>query len=148
MLQAAQLALFDIGSNNFNLIPRDTQGTAQGASLATTQAINDGAELILGPLFSDSVRATQAIARQRNINVIAFSTDWTLADRSTFLMGFMPFSQVERITQYSTQKGYRNFGLIAPNNKYGDIVTQRFAQEARTNNANIAQTLRLSLIHI
>ena len=98
MLQAAQLALFDMGNNNFTLIPRDTQGTAQGASIAASKAINDGAQLILGPLFSDSVRATQAIAKQHNVNVIAFSTDWTLADRQTFLMGFMPFSQVERVT--------------------------------------------------
>lgn len=142
MLQSAQLALFDIGYTNFNLIPRDTQGTAAGASVAATAAINEGAQLILGPLFADSVRAVKAIAKPRNINVIAFSTDWALADRSTFMMGFMPFSQVERITQYATMRGYKQYALIAPRDTYGDVVAGRFEQSARKNNANIVKSIR------
>ena len=142
MLQAAQLALFDMGYNNFNLVPRDTKGTANGAAAAATSAINDGAQLILGPLFAGSVRATQAIAKPRNINIIAFSTDWTLADRSTFLMGFMPFSQVERIAQYATTQGYRDFALIAPRDKYGNLVSARFEQGIRKNGGHITKSLR------
>ncbi len=144
MLQAAQLSLFDMGYNNFNLIPRDTKGTTSGAREAANTALNDGAQLILGPIFADSVRAVKAIAKPRNINVIAFSTDWTLADHSTFLMGFMPFSQVNRVTQYATQHGYRNFALIAPRDKYGDIVSSRFEQETRKNGGTIAQSLRFT----
>lgn len=144
MLQAAQLALFDMGYTNFNLMPRDTKGTAAGASAAAATAIGDGAQLILGPLFADSVRAVKAVAKPNNINVIAFSTDWTLADRSTFLMGFMPFSQVERVAQYATSQGYRNFALIAPRDKYGDLVTGRFEQEVRNNTGRIAQSLRFT----
>ena len=79
MLQAAQLAVFDMGYDNFELIPRDTEGTPQGALKATTSAINDGAQILLGPLFANSVRAAQQAAKRKNINVIAFSTDWTLA---------------------------------------------------------------------
>lgn len=144
MLQAAQLALFDMGYNNFNLMPRDTQGTPDGARAAATSALNDGAELILGPLLSSSVRAVKAVAKPRNINVIAFSTDWTLADRSTFLMGFMPFSQVDRVTQYALEHGYQNFALIAPRDKYGDIVSSRFEYNVGKHNATISNKLRFT----
>lgn len=142
MLQAAQLALFDMGYNNFKLIPRDSKGTSAGARTAANSAINDGAQLILGPLFAVSVQAVKSVAKPNNINVIAFSTDWTLADRGTFLMGFMPFSQVDRVTQYATQKGYNNFAVIAPRDKYGDIVTGRFDNAVKNNRAAISKSIR------
>ncbi len=142
MLQAAQLSLFDMGYTNFNLIPRDTKGTADGASAAAHSAIKDGAQLILGPLFANSVRAVKAVAKPNNINVIAFSTDRALADNATFLMGFMPFSQVDRITQYANAQGYNSFALIAPRDKYGDLVTNRFEKTARSNNSAIVKSIR------
>ena len=142
MLQAAQLALFDMGYNNFKLIPRDTNGTSAGASTAATSAINDGAQLILGPVFADSVKTVKTVAAPRNVNVIAFSTDWTLADRRTFLMGFMPFSQVDRVAQHAINKGYNNFALIAPRDKYGDLVASRFSKIVQNNGATITKSIR------
>ncbi len=144
MLQAAQLALFDIGNNNFNLIPRDTKGTAQGASTAAQSAINDGAQLILGPLFADSVRATQAVAQSRNVNLIAFSTDASLANKNSFLMGFMPSSQVDRITNYALSNGYKDFALIAPKDTYGNIVSAKFNQSVASRAGNITKTIRFN----
>jgi len=142
MLQAAQLALFDMGYTNFNLIPRDTKGTADGAGAAAMSAIQDGAQLILGPLLADSVRAVKAVAKPNNINVIAFSTDWAIADQSTFMMGFMPFSQVDRIARYAGAQGYTKYALIAPRDKYGDIVTSRFEQTARGSGSTITKSIR------
>lgn len=142
MLQGAQMALFEMGYTNFNLMPRDTAGTQTGAANAATTAINDGAQLILGPLFADSVRAVKPIARSKNINIIAFSTDWTLADNNTFLMGFMPFSQVERVTKYALSKGYKDFGLIAPQDTYGNAVSGQFSEVALKNGGTITKSIR------
>jgi ABC-type branched-subunit amino acid transport system substrate-binding protein len=144
LLQAAQLALFDIGYNKFQLMPRDTKGTTSGAGKAATSVIQDGAQIILGPLFANSVRAVKAAAKPHNINVIAFSTDWTLADSSTFLMGFMPLTQVDRVVQYANDNGYKNFALIAPRDQYGDLVSSRFEKAARTNGAIISNSVRFS----
>ncbi|HCS23234.1 MAG TPA: penicillin-binding protein activator, partial [Rhodospirillaceae bacterium] len=38
MLKAAQLALFDVGSATFELMPLDTQSTPEGAAAAARQA--------------------------------------------------------------------------------------------------------------
>src|SRR5258708_35122958 len=59
MLDAAQLALFDIADEHFTLLPRDTEGTPEGASRAASAAIAGGAELILGPLLSAEGAAGQ-----------------------------------------------------------------------------------------
>ena len=142
MLQGAQMALFEMGYTNFNLMPRDTAGTQSGAAAAATSALNDGAQLILGPLFADSVRAVKPIARSKNINMIAFSTDWTLADNSTFLMGFMPFTQVERVTRYALSKGYKDYALVAPQDVYGNAVSGQFSEVVLKNGGTIVQSIR------
>lgn len=142
MLQASQMALFEMGYDQFELMPRDTGGTAAGASNAAQSAIQNGAQLILGPVFADSVRAVKAVAAPHNINIVAFSTDWTLAGQNTFLMGFMPFAQVERVARFSMEQGHKNFGLIAPIDKYGDAVSKSFKQSVMSQGGSIARELR------
>ncbi len=142
MLQGAQMALFDMGYTKFNLMPRDTGGTPNGAATAATSAINDGAQIILGPLFADSVRAIKPIARSKNINVIAFSTDWTLADNNTYLMGFMPFAQVDRVAKYAVARGHKNFALIAQQDAYGNAVSGHFTETALKNGGQISTSIR------
>lgn len=142
MLQAAQLSVFEMGYTNFNLMPRDTAGTPQGAVAAATAALNDGAQLILGPVFSDSVRAVKRIARSKNVNVIAFSTDWTLADQHTFLMGLMPFSQVKRVAEYAVSNGYKNYALVAPQDTYGNAVSGQFHEIILRNGGTVEKSIR------
>ena len=60
--QAAELALFDFDNPNVSLIPKDTKGTADGAHLAAESALQDGAELIIGPLFAQEVAAAAPVA--------------------------------------------------------------------------------------
>lgn len=122
MLNAAQMALFEVGHSSFELMPRDTKGNASGAAEAARDAINNGAQLVLGPLFSESVRAAKPVTRSAGINMVAFSTDWTLADNSTFMMGFLPFDQVGRIVNYAASQGIRDVGVFSPASDYGDTV--------------------------
>src|SRR5689334_23352426 len=51
---AAELALFDGAGKDIALVPIDTGDTPEGAVAATERAIREGANLILGPLFSAS----------------------------------------------------------------------------------------------
>lgn len=126
LLNAAQMALFDVGASNFELVPKDTKGTADGARIAAQSAINDGSQLIIGPVFADSVRAAQQVTQNTNINMIAFSTDWTLANKKTFLIGFLPFDQVERVTSFATQKGYKRISVLSPSDTYGNGVVSAY----------------------
>lgn len=122
LLNAAQLALFDIGAQNFNLITRDTKGTPVGAQIATQEAITSGAELILGPLFSESVRYAASAASPYNVNVIGFTTDQHAVSANSFAMGFLPQTQVKSILGYAVTQGKQRFSIVVPNGQYGDIV--------------------------
>jgi ABC-type branched-subunit amino acid transport system substrate-binding protein len=141
MLQAAQLAVFDINNNDFELIPHDTKGTFEGGQAAAESAINNDAQIILGPLFSDAVRGAKKIATPNDVKIIAFSTDWSLGDTATFMMGFMPFSQVERIVDYAVSKSLRRFAIIAPRDKYGEAVTESFKKHSAENNSSVVTTI-------
>src|SRR3569833_2164347 len=81
MKSAAEMALAEFQSPNIQLLIKDDAGTPQGAQQGAQQACDEGAEIILGPLFAGSVPATAQVARTRNIPVIAFSTDSSVAGR-------------------------------------------------------------------
>ncbi|PZQ47703.1 MAG: penicillin-binding protein activator [Micavibrio aeruginosavorus] len=140
MLQAAQLAVFDMGYDNFELMPQDTQGTASGASAAAAAALQSGAQLILGPLFAEEVRAVKSVAGGR-VNVIAFSTDWTLAGGNTYVMGFLPFGQVERIVDYAAAKGIKRAAVVSGADEYGTTVSRNFESEAADAGITISRAL-------
>jgi ABC-type branched-subunit amino acid transport system substrate-binding protein len=140
MLQAAQLAVFDSGYDNFELIPFDTHGNAQGASIAATSAAAQGAQIILGPLLAEEVRAAKPITAARSIPMLAFSTDWTLAGGNTFIMGFLPFGQVERVAAYAASRGLRRTAILSAQDTYARAAAASFEQSAQRHGIVATQT--------
>ncbi len=128
MRNAAELALAEFQSPNIQLLIKDDAGSAQGAQQGAQQALGEGAEIILGPLFGLSVPATAAVARARGISVIAFSTDSSVAGRGVYLLSFLPESDVNRIVDYSASTGKRSFAALLPENAYGNVVEAAFKQ--------------------
>jgi hypothetical protein len=128
MRDSAELALAEFQNPNIQLLVKDDAGSAQGAQQGAQQAIDEGAEIILGPLFGLSVPATAAVARQRGISVIAFSTDSSVAGRGVYLLSFLPESDINRIVDYSAGTGKRSFAALLPENAYGNVVEGAFKQ--------------------
>jgi ABC-type branched-subunit amino acid transport system substrate-binding protein len=128
MKNAAEMALAEFQNPNLQLLIKDDAGSPQGAQQGTQQAIDEGAEIILGPLFAVSVPATAQLARARGISVIAFSTDSSVAGRGVYLLSFLPESDVNRIVEYSASLGKRSFAALLPENAYGNVVEATFKQ--------------------
>jgi len=114
MKNAAEMALAEFQNPNIQLLIKDDGGNPQGASQGTQQALDEGAEIILGPLFALSVPATAQLARGRGVSVIAFSTDSSVAGRGVYLLSFLPESDVNRIVEYSASIGKRSFAALLP----------------------------------
>ncbi len=129
MSNAAQMAAFESGNQTFLLIPKDTGGTAEGARAAAHEALMEGAEIIIGPLYKKSVIAVAEITRPNNVPVIAFSSDMAIAGDGVFLLSHPPEMEIARVTDFAISKGYSRFGIIAPATEYGDRVSQSFAEE-------------------
>jgi len=142
LLQAANLALFDLGNNQLQLMPFDTQGTARGAESATANALVNGAELILGPLFSSSVPSVHALASDRDVNVVTFSTDTSVAGNGVYMMGLTVGQQLRRIMEFSYQQGLLNFAVLAPDTPYGDAVINNVFSASDELGLNVERVMR------
>ncbi|HEY1096808.1 MAG TPA: penicillin-binding protein activator [Alphaproteobacteria bacterium] len=119
MLNASQLALSDLNIENVSLIPRDT---AVDAPKAAREALNEGATIFLGPVFAANVRDVAPIAAEANAPILSFSTDWTIANNNTAVLGFLPFSQVTRIVDFAIKQGSKRFAILIPETPYGMAV--------------------------
>src|SRR5258708_7974026 len=128
MKNAAEMALAEFQNPNIQLLIKDDGGNPQGAQQGTQQALDEGAEIILGPLFALSVPATAQLARTRGVSVIAFSTDSSVAGRGVYLLSFLPESDINRIVDYAAGTGKRSFAALVPDNAYGNVVEAAFKQ--------------------
>ena len=147
MLNAAQLALFELGGveeggdgREIALAPRDTGGTPEGARQAAQEALESGAQLILGPLFSAEVEAVAPLARGRNVPVVAFTNDYAVAGNGVYIIGFTPEMQIERVVGYAAGRGATKFAALVPESVYGQRLTG--ALQAAVNRLN-AQVTRV-----
>jgi branched-chain amino acid transport system substrate-binding protein len=142
MLEAAQLALFDLGDDHFQLVPRDTKGTPGGATEAARAAIAEGAQLILGPLFSSSVGAVRPAVQGARISMIAFSNDQSQAGSGVWTIGFSPDDQVRRVVSYAKSQGINRIGALAPRNAYGDAVGNALSAAAQKAGSRVVRLER------
>jgi ABC-type branched-subunit amino acid transport system substrate-binding protein len=141
LLNAAQMALFDLavpdGGADVVLIPRDTKGTPEGAVAAATDALANGAQLLLGPLFSADVAAVAPVARERGVPVVAFTNDYAAAGNGVYILGFTPEMQVDRVVAYASSRGAERFAALVPDSVYG----QRIADAVRAAVTKVGGTL-------
>lgn len=134
---AAELAMSEFSQPDIQLLVKDDRGTPEGARAATQAAISEGAELILGPLFADAVRAAGQVARGAGRPVIAFSTDAGVAAPGVYLLSFMPESEVERVVAYAARQGLRSFAALIPNTAYGRVAQAAFQTAVARNGGRI-----------
>jgi ABC-type branched-subunit amino acid transport system substrate-binding protein len=128
MKNASEMALAEFQNPNIQLLIKDDGGTPQGAQQGAQQALDEGAEIILGPLFAASVPQSAQVARGKGVSCIAFSTDSSVAGHGVFLLSFLPESDVNRIVDYSAGVGKKSFAALLPDNAYGNVVEVAFKQ--------------------
>lgn len=145
MKNAAEMALAEFNSPNIQLLVKDDGGTPFGAQMAAQQALSENVEIILGPLFAQSVVAVGQVARGRGIPVIAFSTDVSVAARGVYLLSFLPESDVDRIVDFAVSQGKRSFAAMVPQNAYGAVVEAALQQAVARKGARVVALERYEL---
>ncbi|MDX1738241.1 MAG: penicillin-binding protein activator, partial [Alphaproteobacteria bacterium] len=124
LMDASLLALFDQRNSSIELIPYDTLATMQGAAMAAEKAVSEGAQVILGPLLSQSVEAAAIVARRSNVPMLTFNNRLDAAGNGVYILGNSPRFEVEAVMDYARSNGVRRMMLLAPDNQYGAIVAE------------------------
>ncbi|MFL5022384.1 MAG: penicillin-binding protein activator [Microvirga sp.] len=138
MRNAAELALGEFQNSDLTLFVKDDNGTPEGAQAAAQQALAEGAELIIGPLFAGSVQAAGQVARQRGKPVIGFSTDASVASQGVYLLSFLVQEEVDRIVSFAATQGRRSVAALIPETQYGRVAGARLQQAAAQQGIRIA----------
>lgn len=141
MRSAAELAVFRSGRSDILLLPKDTHGTTGGAISAANEAIAEGAEIILGPLFADNVDAITPIVQRAGLSMVAFSSDSQVADRDVYLLSFTPEQEVSRVAEYALSQGYFNFAAMIPLTDYGTRVQLSFEDTVSRYGGSLVHTV-------
>ncbi len=97
----------------------------------------DGAELVLGPLFAANVQAASAVTRAAGKPLIAFSTDAGVAAKGTYLLSFLPQSEVDRVVDEAVAGGRKSFAALIPETSYGNAVEAQFREAVARKGARL-----------
>lgn len=135
---AAELALTEFQNPDLTILIKDDRGNPEGARAAASEAVGEGAELIIGPLFAGSVQAAGQVARQAGKPLVAFSTDASIATRGVYLLSFLPQAEVDRIVDYATSQGRRSIAALIPDTTYGGVVEAQFREAAARRGVRVA----------
>ncbi|MBB3017478.1 ABC-type branched-subunit amino acid transport system substrate-binding protein [Microvirga lupini] len=138
MRNAAEMAVSEFQGQDITLLVKDDRGTPEGAQAAAQQALAEGAELIVGPVFSGSVQAAAQVARERGKSVIGFSSDASVATRGVYLLSFLVQEEVDRIVAFAAAQGRRSIAALIPETQYGRVAEARLQQATARHGLRIA----------
>ena len=144
MMKSAQLSLFDSGNRDIILMTADEGTTPESSAAAVTRLLDQGAEIIVGPLFSQAVRAIAHETRDRGVPVLAFSTDRSVAGDGVFLLGFLPENDVRRVISFAAAQGHRRFVALSANTAYGDVTIDAFNSAVAESGGRVIDVERFS----
>jgi ABC-type branched-subunit amino acid transport system substrate-binding protein len=127
MQDSATMALYDKyaslslqeGTILLELLPKDTGDTPEQAAAAATQAIEQGAQFLIGPIFADASQAVMDIARAKNVSVLSLSNNLTNGGKGVYAYGFSPQEQAARVVTFALKSGKSRIGVLAPNSPLG-----------------------------
>jgi len=135
---AARLAVSDLDGVRIDLRVYGTAGQAAKAQQAALNAVSDGARIILGPLHAESANAVAVAMAPRDVNVLAFSNNATIAGGNLFVLGNTFDNTADRILGYARRNGKSNVLIVSSDNLAGQIGQEAISRAAAANGMTVA----------
>ncbi len=114
-LKAIQLALFDIGNENIKIYPKDSKGNALNAYLAAKEFEELGVEVVIGPIFFESLERLNEI---NNITFISLTNKTQKIPKNTIAFGININSQIETLKKYFDEIEVSKTLLLLPKSQF------------------------------
>lgn len=135
---AARLAISDLNGVDVDLRVYNSGSDAGQAASVAVQAVNEGAKVILGPLFAESANAAGVAVASRNVNVLAFSNNPTIAGGNVFILGATFENTANRLVQYASRQGVSRFAVVHGDDLQGQVGRDAISSAVRANGAQLA----------
>lgn len=135
---AARLAIANLGGQSIDLRVYDTGGNAAQAAQVAQRAVDEGAAVILGPLFAEAANAAGLAVRDEGVNVLSFSNNESIAGGNVFVLGPTFGNTANRLARYARKQGKTRAVVAYPNNVEGQTGAAAIRQAAASNGIQIA----------
>jgi ABC-type branched-subunit amino acid transport system substrate-binding protein len=119
---AARLAIADLQGVAIDLRIYDTAANADIAAQQAQLAVDSGAKIILGPLYSASAVAAGAAVADDGVNVLSFSNNTTIAGGNVFVLGHTFENTAARLTRFAARQGKSQIAMMYAENDAGNVA--------------------------
>ena len=116
-LKAIQLALFDIGNEKIKIYPKDSKGNALNSYLAAKEFEELGIEIVIGPVFFESLERLNEI---KSITFISLTNKVQKIPKNTIAFGINIKSQLQTLVKYFNDIKLSKTLLLSPKSQYID----------------------------
>lgn len=117
---AARLAMNDLSGVNIDLRVYKTGGSPAQAAALAKQAVDEGAQVILGPFYSEEANAAGVAVANSGVNVLAFSNNAAIAGGNVFVLGQTFDSTARRLAGYAVRNGKSKILIVHDRNVAGE----------------------------
>ena len=142
---AARLAVADLGGVTIDLRVYDTAGSPGQAAAVASRAVDDGAKIILGPVYAESANAAGNAVASRGINVLSFSNNTAIAGGNVFVLGQTFQNTANRLARYAASQGKRNIMIVHGQDSAEDQGRAAISQAIGRTGASVAGTAAFEL---
>lgn len=118
---AAQLAIADLGGVDIDLRVYNTAGQPGQAQAMAIQAVEEGAQIILGPVFAQEANAAGVAVAAQGVNVLSFSNNPDIAGRNVFVLGPTFANTAQRLASYAVRNGKGRIMVVNDRNQAGNV---------------------------
>jgi ABC-type branched-subunit amino acid transport system substrate-binding protein len=119
LVNAARLARGDLAGVELDLQVYPTAGEPGRAQQAIQQAVNNGAQIVIGPLFSTATASVAPIAAQNGLSVLSFSNNSDIGGGNVHLLGLTFDTIADRVVSYAVGQGRTNIAVVHSNDAAG-----------------------------
>ena len=141
--KSLELSILKYGNNEIKLIYFDTGKTID--EVLITSLFNElNPKFIIGPFTREVLLKIKPFAKKDNIPILTFSNDIAMVENNVWSLGFSPEEQIQSVISCAIMHGYSKFGIIAPDNLYGKIISRQSVDLISISKRNFYNLLFLS----
>lgn len=142
---AARLAIADLDGVQIDLRVYPTAGNPATAAAQATQAVNDGAKVILGPVYAAAANAAGIAVANRGVNVISFSNNKEIAGGNVFVLGPTFQNTANRMVSYARAQGKSNIVVVYSQDAAGEQGRSAIESAIANNGSTLAGSVGYAL---
>lgn len=116
---AARLAISDLGNVKIDLRVYSTAGQPAQAQAMAIKAVDEGAKIILGPVYAHEANAAGVAVAGRGVNLLSFSNNADIAGGNVFVLGPTFQNTADRLGRYAVRAGKSRVMVVSDQNLAG-----------------------------